>query len=109
MKIDFDQKFTGVPEQEREQVTLASVVYACLNHVDQREPLKLAEAVKRGHLALKLQDGGEQEVSLDDLNLLRSTLNPMLWKPFVIAQASDMLDLPEGRSRKAAKSASDQS
>lgn len=97
MKIDFGQKFDGLDGDEAEKITLASVVYSCLNFVNPntRESLPLDEAVRRGNLALRLKKGGAQEVDVDEISLIRSTLSTMLFKPFIIAQAAAMVDVPK--------------
>lgn len=93
MKINFDQTFKGVAGPGAENLNLASVSFQALNATppDARASLSLDEAWKRGKLAMKIMDGGEHDLSVDDLALIRRQL-PLVWTPIIVAQAADMLD-----------------
>lgn len=94
MKINLDQTFKHVPEADK--LTLGLVAFQALNAQlpNQREPLPLDESMKRGGLALKVIDGGEVDMSVDDLAMIRRQL-PLAWAPIIVAQAAEMLD-PKG-------------
>jgi hypothetical protein len=90
MKVDFSQTFRGV---NGDGLTLGAVASAALNAQapNQREPLDLATAMKRGDLALRVMEGGEHEISVDDAALVRSLLT-LAWAPVIVAQAGKMLE-----------------
>ncbi len=113
MKIDLDQKIklleTAAFRNERgdtiatrdyyddgsgADMTLAQV---CARGLINAPPPKGAELsaedkLKRFKLATALIDGGEQDISVDDLKLLKDCINAAYPQPPIVAQAHAMLE-----------------
>ncbi len=88
MKIDFSQKITG-PDGGELGPHLGQIALGALNST--KEPLSLEQSMKRGNLAIKVAEGGEHEVTPEDVALIRSLL-ATVWNPVVVARAAAMLD-----------------
>lgn len=90
MKVDFSQQIV-CPGIKTPDLTLGQVALQALNSVDPQAPLQLSEAMLRGALAIKVAEGGEHDLSVEDAAKIRSLL-PRVWTPIVVAVAAKMLD-----------------
>lgn len=88
MKIDFSQKIIG-PDGAELDIHLGQVALQALNST--KEALSLDQAVRRGTLALLVANGGEHDVSPEDVTLIRSLL-AAVWTPVIVTRAATMLD-----------------
>lgn len=90
MKIDFSQKILG-PTGEDLNLTLGEVALKSLNSTPKNGSLSLSDALKRGNLALSVCNGGEHELDVEDVSLIRSLLVEV-YTPIIVSRAAQMLD-----------------
>lgn len=90
--IDFSQPILG-PKGEpigESGTTLGFVAALALNTHKGQQPLSLSDAVARGTLALRVGACGEEDMSPEELVMIRGCLSSV-WPPIVVARAAAML------------------
>lgn len=96
MKIDFSQPVAILGEpivlEKDAPATLGSTMRFALNQLRQEEQsMALEDMVRRGRLALRLAEQGEQEVTPEELVMMRNSLR-IFTRPELVVILYDMLD-----------------
>lgn len=100
MKIDFSKVLLdlkgeplmeGAPPNEK-PITLSSILCtALLAQYPDEQSLSGKEKAKRFQIALKIVDGGEQDVSVDDVAEMKKLIGKG-FGPLIVGRAYEMLD-----------------
>jgi hypothetical protein len=96
MRIDFSQPVTvrDVPVQfeKDKSATLGDACRIALNVPPKNKQLGLEETLKRGRLALRISEGGEIEVTPENVAMIRQSLADAFVHPELVVVIYDMLD-----------------
>lgn len=93
MKVDFSKVITGLKGEPlsdgKEPVTLSAVVCGVLLALDQAESAE--DKVRKFQLAVRAVNGGVQDLSAEDLVLLKKLIGK-LCPPLVVGRSYQILD-----------------
>jgi hypothetical protein len=97
MKIDFNKKFTNFngeilkDSQSQKELSLKDVCVEALMVVDQKEEIDGEEKVKRYNLALDIYNGKKENLSSEEIVLLKELIG-RYFSTIVVGQALKMLE-----------------
>jgi len=97
MKIDFNKKFTNFngeilkDSQSQKELSLKDVCVEALMVVDQKEEIGGEEKVKRYNLALDIYNGKKENLSSEEIVLLKELIG-RYFSTIVVGQALKMLE-----------------
>jgi len=92
--LDMDGKeIPASAEPDAEPVTLCKIAVEALMGIYKDEPdLSGEEKVKRFKLAMKLRDGDEPDLEVEELALIKKLIGKAFPSPLVVARCFDILD-----------------